>query len=209
MRDFYDVIKSRHTIRDFENASINDEVIERIISAGMKAPTNDHMRDWHFIVIKDKNTVVKLINKIPEQISDGEVNSILRDWNLNDTCQQNAYKDAIPKQYQMLAESACLIVPLFKQKTDILHPKNLSHLNGFASIWCCIENMFLAITAEGYASALRIPLGDEGDWARKVLNFPEDYLMPCFIAVGKESANASCVKQKEYSVTERIHKNVW
>ena len=175
----------------------------------MKAPTNDHMRDWHFIVIKDKNTVVKLINKIPEQISDGEVNSILRDWKLNDNCQQNAYKEAIPKQYQMLAESACLIIPLFKQKTDILHPKNLSHLNGYASIWCCIENMFLAITAEGYASALRIPLGDEGDWARKVLNFPDDYLMPCFIAVGKESPNASCVKQKEYSVTERIHKNVW
>lgn len=209
MRDFYDVINSRRTIRDFKNESIDDAVIERIISAGMKAPTNDHMRDWHFIFIKDKNVIVKLIHKIPERISDNEVNSILRDWNLNDTCQQNAYKDAIPKQYQMLAEASCLIVPLLKQKTDILHPKNLSHLNGYASIWCCIENMFLAITAEGYASALRIPLGDEGDWARKILNIPEDYLIPCFIAVGKESENASWVKQKEYSVTERIHKNTW
>ena len=68
--------------------------------------------------------------------------------------------------------------------------------------------MFLAVTAERYASALRIPLGDEGDWARKVLNFPEDYLMPCFISVGKASANDSCLEQKEYSITERIHKNV-
>ncbi len=209
MRDFYDVVNLRRTIRDFENEPLDAEIIERIISAGMKAPTNDHMRDWHFIVIKDKNTVLKLINKIHKKISDEEVNAILRDWNLNDTCQQNAYKDAIPKQYQMLAEAACVIVPLFKQKTDILQPKNLSHLNGFASIWCCLENMFLAITAEGYASALRIPLGDEGDWARKVLNFPEDYLMPCFIAVGKASTDASYVEQKEYSITERIHKNVW
>lgn len=70
MRDFYDVVNSRRSIRDFTNESIDDEVIERIISAGMKAPTNDHMRDWHFIVIKDKNTVSKLINKIPEQVSD-------------------------------------------------------------------------------------------------------------------------------------------
>lgn len=209
MKDFYDVINLRRTIRDFENEPIDDEVIGRIISAGVKAPTNDHMRDWHFIVIKDKNTVVKLINKIPEQISDEEIDTILRDWNLNDTCQQNAYKDAIPKQYKMLAEAACVIVPLFKQKTDLLHPENLSHLNGYASIWCCIENMFLAITAEGYTSALRIPLGDEGDWARKVLNFPEDYLMPCFIAVGKASVNASYVEQKEYAITERIHKNAW
>lgn len=109
----------------------------------------------------------------------------------------------------MLADAACVIVPLFKQKTDLLHPENLSHLNGFASIWCCIENMFLAITAEGYASVLRIPLGDEGDWARKVLNYPEDYLMPCFIAVGKESDTATHLKQKEYSISERIHKDAW
>ncbi len=33
--------------------------------------------------------------------------------------------------------------------------------------------------------------------------------MPCFIAVGKASVNASCVEQKEYLITERIHKNVW
>lgn len=65
-------------------------------------------------------------------------------------------------------------------------------------------NSIKLITAEGYASALRIPLGDEGDWARKVLNFPQDHLMPCFIALGKASANASSVEQKEYSITERI-----
>lgn len=208
-KDFYEVVNARHTIRDFQSEPIDDEVIERIISAGMKAPTNDHMRDWHFIVIKDKHIVLQLVSRIPEHISTEEVNEILRDWNLNDSCQQNAYIEAIPKQYQMLVEAACVIIPLFKQKTDVLHPENLSHLNGFASIWCCIENMLLAITAEGYSSALRIPLGEEGDWARSVLNFPEDYGMPCFIAVGKASANASYVKQKEYSITERIHKDVW
>ena len=209
MRDFYDVVNERRSIRDFDNTPIDDEVIERIISAGMKAPTNDHMRDWHFIVIKDKATVLRLIKRIPEQVSDEEINAILRDWNLNDTCQQNAYKDAIPKQHKMLADAACVIIPLFRQKTNIMHPQNLSHLNGFASIWCCLENMFLAITAEGYASVLRIPLGDEGEWARKVLNFPEDYLMPCFVAVGKPDANAVLVEKKESSLAETLHKNVW
>lgn len=207
--DFYEVVNSRRSIRDFENHDIDDEVIERIIAAGMKAPTNDHMRDWHFIVIKDKNIVKKLIEKIPMKLSNEEVNGILRDWNLNDPCQQEAYKNAIPKQYRMLAEASCVIIPLFKQHVDLLHPENLSHLNGFASIWCCLENMFLAITAEGYGSVLRIPLGDEGDWAREVLKFPDDYLMPCFVAVGKPSKNCSVIKQKEYSLKERIHKNVW
>lgn len=206
---FYDVVNARRTIRDFKDAVIEDEVIERIISAGMKAPTNDHMRDWHFIVIKDKKMVLKLINKIPMEFSDEDMEKLIKDWNLSDTCQQNAYRDAVPKQYRMLADASCVVIPLLKQKTDIMHPENLSHLNGFASIWCCIENMLLASVAEGYASTLRIPLGNEGEWARSVLNFPEEYLMPCYIAVGKPSENAFIVKQKEYSLEERIHTNVW
>jgi len=207
--DFYKAIDSRRTIRDFDNVPIEDEIIERIILAGMKAPSNDHMRDWHFIVIKDELVLLKLLSKIPKKISKDEINHILIDWNLNDTCQQNSYKESIPKQYQMLMNASCVIVPVFQQKTDILHPDNLSHLNGFASIWCCIENMFLAATAEGYACTLRVPLGEEGDWARETLNFPEDYLMPCFIAVGKPSDNATYIEQKEYSLSERIHKNLW
>ncbi len=207
--DFYEVVNQRRTIRDFANVSIDDGIIEKIISAGMKAPTNDHMRDWHFIVIKDKEIVLKLVDKMPNEISDEEINDILKEWNLNDICQQNAYKNAIPKQYRMFVDASCVIVPLFKQKTDILHPENLSHLNGLASIWCCIENIFLAATAEGYACTLRIPLGDEDTMARKILNFPEDYLMPCFIGVGKPSENAVCVEQKPYSLSEKIHKNIW
>lgn len=65
--------------------------------------------------------------------------------------------------------------------------------------------MFLAITAEGYSSALRIPLGDEESWARMVLNFPEDY----FIAVGKPAKGITEIVQKEYSLNEVIHKDVW
>ena len=42
-----------------------------------------------------------------------------------------------------------------------MKPDKLSHLNGFASIWSCIENIILAAMAEGYACNLRIPLGDE------------------------------------------------
>ncbi|MBN1891159.1 MAG: nitroreductase family protein, partial [Clostridiales bacterium] len=136
--EFYEVIESRRTTRDFENASIDDAIIKRIISAAMKAPSNDHMRDWHFIVIKGKDGVFKLIDKIP-------------------------------KQHRMFAEASCVVIPLFKQKTDLLHPDNLSHLSGFVSIWCSIANMLLATTAEGYAATLRIPLGNEGQWARTVL----------------------------------------
>ena len=209
MMDFYEVVGARRTVREFEPVPMDDAALERIIAAGMKAPTNDHMRDWHFIVVQDRRVAQRLIERIPPEFSPGEVDAILRDWNLNDPCQQAAYRSAIPRQYRMLLEASCVIVPLFRQKTDILHPRELSHLNGFASIWCCIENIFLAATAEGYACTLRIPLGDEAEWARSVLRYPEEYAMPCFIGVGKPKEGASAVAQRAYSVEERIHRETW
>lgn len=139
----------------------------------MKAPTNDHMRDWHYIVIRDKNKTTKLLNIIPKGIS------------------------------------AEVVIPLLKQKTNILQPDNISHLNGFASIWCSIENIFLASTAEGYGCTLRVPLGNEGEYAKEVLGFPDDYFMPCFIGIGKPKKDAVVVKQKDIDVRERIHWDIW
>lgn len=207
--EFFEAIEKRRTIRDFENVRIPEDVVQKIIGAGFKAPTNDHMRDWHFIVIDDRKKVMELLELIPEEFSDESLEQLFVDWNLNDIDQQNCYRNAVPKQYRMLADASVVIIPLFRQKVDLLHPENLSHLNGFASIWCCIENIFLAATAEGYACNLRIPLGNEGEYARKVLGFPEDYLMPCFIGMGKAAANAKIIRQKEISVESRIHKNIW
>ena len=69
--EFYEVVEKRRTVRDFENETIPKEIIERIISAGFKAPTNDHMRDWHYIVIQDKDIVTNLLEIIPRITSSG------------------------------------------------------------------------------------------------------------------------------------------
>lgn len=105
----------------------------------------------------------------------------------------------------VLFDASAVIIPLLRQKTDILHPDNISHLNGFASIWCSIENIFLSATAEGYGCNLRIPLGNEAEHAREILGFPNDYLMPCFIGIGKPASDAAAVKQKKININERIH----
>ena len=205
--DFYTVIETRRTIRDFEQKEIPDEVITRILSAALKAPTNDHMRDWHYIVISDRAVAAKLLDIVPRGISDEDMDGLIINWNLSDTLQQECYRDAVPKQYRMLFDASRIIVPLLKQKVDILHPENVSHLNGFASIWCSIENIFLAATAEGYGCNLRIPLGNEADHAREVLGFPEDYFMPCFIGIGVPKKDAPVVKQQDIRTEDRIHWN--
>ena len=207
--ELYEAIGQRHTIRDFENTDIPDDILERIISAAFKAPTNDHMRDWHFIIVKDKAITAKLLEIIPKGISDEDMNALIKDWNLDDSVQQECYRNAVPKQYRMLFDASAVIIPLFNAKTNVFAPENLSHLNGFASIWCSIENLFLAATAEGYGCNLRIPLGDEGKHAREVLDFPDEYFMPCFIGIGIPKKDASVVRQKEIDIKKRMHFNTF
>ena len=137
--EFYDVINARRTIRDFKDECIDMEIINRIIAAGMKAPTNDHMRDWHFIIVTDEEVVCR----------------------------------------------------------------------SFASIWCCLENIFLAITAEKYAYALRIPLGEEQEYVKSILKFPDEYVMPCYIAIGKPADDAIYNEQINYTIEDKIHMNEW
>ena len=205
--DFYEVIEKRRTVRDFENGTISTEILERIIAAALKAPTNDHMRDWHYIIIQDKDVIAKLLDIIPKDISDEDMNLLIKDWNLSDSLQQECYRNAVPKQYRMLFDASAIIIPLLKQKVDILHPDNISHLNGFASIWCSIENIFLAATAEGYACNLRVPLGNESEYAKTILEYPDDYFMPCFIGIGIPKKDALLVNQKIINIKERIHWN--
>ena len=205
--DFYDVIDKRRTIRDFTDENIPIDVIKRIIEAAFKAPTNDHMRDWEYIIIKDKEVIKKALKTVPNGISDKDMDALIKDWNLNDELQQACYREAVPKQYKMFIDANIVIIPLLQEKVDIMHPQELGHLNGFASIWCSIENLLLAATNEGYGCSLRIPRDNEPEVLKETLNIPDGYFIPCILGMGKMDATKPTNKQKEIDINSRIHYN--
>lgn len=207
--EFYDTVGKRRTVRDFKDRPVDPEIVKRILAAGLKAPTNDHMRNWEFIVLTDGSVIEQVIKKIPKKVSEKRVDFILKTWHLTDECQRSMYIDALPKQHEMLAKSGCLILPLFRQKGNLLEPKSLSALNAFASIWCCVENMLLAATAEGLGCAIRIPLGDEAESVARILNYPGEYRFPCYLAVGYPEDGLALPKQLDRSVEDRLHLNGW
>ncbi|MBO7425652.1 MAG: nitroreductase family protein [Clostridiales bacterium] len=200
--DFYEAVNNRRSIRNFTDEKIPEETIKRIVEAAYKAPANDHFRDWHYIVITDKDKMREVIDGVPKNLNEKDVDNMTF---ISDPEQKRAYQIAVPMQYRMLIDAAAIIIPLMKKKCDILHPSSLSDLNCYASVWCSIENLWLAAVAEGYACNLRIPLGDEESIARKVLGFPENYMIPCFIGVGKATEDAVKTKQIDINIDELLH----
>jgi nitroreductase len=207
--DFYEAVKSRRTVRDFKDEPVDMEAIKRILSAGLKAPTNDHLRNWEFVVLNEKSEIEKVLKKIPKKVTEKRSEFIVDSMRLKYECQQKMYLDAIPKQYSMLHNAGCLLLPFYKQKAPLLAPKTLSSLNGFASIWCCIENILLAATAEGLACSMRIPMSDETEQITEALSCPTDYFMPCFLSIGYPAEEAAVIEQKEVNIEDKIHINKW
>ena len=198
----YDAINTRRSVRDFTEEMIPENTLKRIIAAAYKAPANDHFRDWHYIVVTDPEAKRQVLEGIPKNLT---VKDVDRMTFISDPVQKESYQVAVPKQYRMLYDTAALLVPLMKKKSDILHPANLSDLNCYASVWCSIENLWLAATAEGYGCNLRIPWGEEEAVAQKALGFPDGYLIPCFIGIGRPAPDAVLTKQINVDLDDRIH----
>ena len=200
--DFYEAAYTRRSIRDFSDGVIPDEKLKKIIEAAYQAPANDHFRDWHFIVLKNRETMREVLEGVPKNLSVKDVDDM--DF-ISDPVQKESYRFAVPQQYRMLMDAAAVIIPLMKKKADVLHPRNFSDLNCYASIWCSIENLWLAATAEGYGCNLRIPLGNEEKIAQNVLGFPDEYLIPCFIGIGRPAPDAVRTRQIDVDYDAQIH----
>jgi len=200
--EFFEAAAARSSVRDFTDEKIPEETMKKIVEAAYMAPANDHFRDWHYIIVSDKDVMREVLEGVPKNLTVKDVDNMTF---ISDPVQKESYQVAVPKQYSMLMDAAAVVIPLMKKKVDILHPGDLSDLNVYASIWCSIENFWLAATAEGYGCNVRIPRGNEEQIARQVLGFPEEYLIPCFIGIGRPAANAVRTKQLEVKIEEKMH----
>lgn len=59
-RTVFEVIKSRRSIRDFDDREIPDELLRIVLEAGIWAPSGTNLQPWEFVLIKDKSLVEKI-----------------------------------------------------------------------------------------------------------------------------------------------------
>ncbi len=197
--EFAEVVSRRRTTRQFTGQSVDKEIIERIIDAGIKAPSFDHMRKWNFIVVTDaavKAQILNTIKALPCNI-DAPKNPF-----------QEMVKIAFPKQRSMFEEASCIILPIFKRHKGIANEEAFGRrFMDFAEIWCVIENIFLATTNEGLAYTMRIPTDKQPEEILAAANCPEGYILPCMIGIGHAADNAEYPAQIYPELSECIHWN--
>ncbi len=61
----YNNIMTRTSVRSYLDKPIEDTKIQRLLHAGMAAPTAVNTQPWHFVVIKDRATLNKIAEVTP------------------------------------------------------------------------------------------------------------------------------------------------
>lgn len=175
--ELYETMEKRRTYRDYSGKEVSEETLRRIIGAAFKAPTNDHLRQLEFVVIRGQKRIAEVIAPLTKNMA--AFKSLVSEVDESGDADKMAmFADALPKQQKMLMQSGLLIIPFFRQlTTPLLKPAEQSSLNYFASAWCSVENMLLAAAAEGLGCVFHIPVADEADEIKAVVNAPAGYEM--------------------------------
>ena len=202
--DFYEVVERRRTVREFQSKPVEEEKLLRVLAAGLKAPSHNHLREWEFILIKDFEHRKRIVDLgvMARDYAEKEVEEATRtmtDW------EKEAYLKALPVQKRMLLSSPELLAVCFKMRKPLRECNTLYDLNCFASVWACVENVLLAMAAEGLHGVTFIP--HETTSLKKMLGVPDDYEVAALIPIGYPQEYF--VKQKPVSLKEKIHYNRW
>ncbi len=204
--DFYKVVEKRRTIRSFSDKQVPQEIIYKILDAGIKAPTYNHLREWDFILVNDPDKRLKIVKAegIPDSVS---IDELEKSFAGADSLLKQMYLDAIPRQKSMLLKAPELLVVVFKPKTKVDKSKSVYDLNCLSSAWCCIENILLAMAAENLFGVTYIP--QRSKEVKKVLEVPEELEVAALIPFGYKLEGINLVPQKNVDLKTRIHFNKW
>ena len=172
------------------------------------APTWNHNRNWSYIILRtdeEKEYAFEYAKKFADKFdADAYLN---RPKPHPTTLAQKMYTHAVPRQFTMLKDASYVIIPVSKCKE--LNGEYVSKLNPFSTIWCVIENIFLAATAEGLAGFMRIPLNEEHDIVKAKLKVPPTYMIPVFIGIGYADPNETVLEQNTADLDKQIHYGRW
>lgn len=209
--DVYEAIAARRTIRDFAPKPVDRGVLRRILEAGVKAPSHNHLRDWRFVLVEDTQQRQRLVRSFRREWSREELEAWMDGCGMEDECQRAMYADGVPKQATMVLTAGALVIPCFRQPGPLLGGKRSLHeLNAFASIWAVLENVLIAAASDGIFGVTKIiSTPEEAVHVRATLGIPDDYEVPCYLALGYPAEDAVWTEQVPIDPEDRLYVDRW
>jgi nitroreductase len=118
--DALEAIQTRRSIRRYTSQPVDDETMEQILRAAMMAPSARNQQPWHFVVLRDAET----LRKIPE------------------SCPNAAMVAGAPAAVLVCADEKLEQTPGYLPQDCAAAVQNMllaAHAMGLGAVWCGIH----------------------------------------------------------------------
>ena len=180
--EFYAALKKRRTVREFLDRPVPEAAIRRALAAGLRAPCNAHLKSWQFILLRDLEKRDKaVVERLKARDMKGEEEIERFVARFEDAEQKKVYRRSLPRQQSMMLEAPELLLVCYRQK-PLSDCRTFFELNPLASAWMCIENIMLALAAEGLFGCTYTPYESQG--LKEFLGVPDGFEIAAVIPFG-------------------------
>ncbi|NOY09794.1 MAG: hypothetical protein GXP33_13235 [Spirochaetes bacterium] len=137
---FLEVIMTRRSIRDFREGNVPEEDVERILKAGIMAPSSGNSQPWRFHVIRGR-TKDQFVN-------------ILKNAKISPPSEAEETVKTIPPSWRRLLVKGMETVPLVVAVENVIsiNRDNISSAGSLLGTAASAENILLAAHSLGYGS---------------------------------------------------------
>ena len=100
--DYFDLLKNRRAIRDYEDKKVSSEIIQEIINDAVKAPNAGNRQIWSFIIVNNKDLL--------KRISDSNKRAMLNGIERNPDSPMKVYEKALRNEnYNVFYNAPCVV----------------------------------------------------------------------------------------------------
>ena len=65
MNEGFELLMTRRSVRRYADEPVSDEDVEKVLRAAMAAPSAGNEQPWHFVVIRDRETMRRIMDVHP------------------------------------------------------------------------------------------------------------------------------------------------
>lgn len=203
--EFYDAVSKRRTVRRFRRDLVPPESVRRVLAAGLAAPCNAHLKSWRFILLSDREKrqeAVTLGLKARDIKDRAEIETFIARFPEEEL--KKVYRRSLPLQLSMMLEAPELLIVCYQMK-PLTEIRGLFELNPLASVWMCLENIMLALAAEGLYGCTYTPYEAAG--LKQFLGVPSGFEVAAVVPFGFPAEEPGDGKPE--SLGDRVFTDVW
>jgi len=189
--DFFEVVRSRRSVRKFRDIPVPEEDLRRILDAARMAPTSGNQQPWKFLVVRDRVT----LDRIKESC-------IQRGMEAREARQGSVTPEQAEAVRQYFSDYLSAPVYVVVLTDDESRYPTYNHWDGPLAA----GYLMLAARALGYGTVFATDSVPE-EVTRDVLGIPDRYTRVCFTPIGVPEAWPDSPEKKpldEFLVMERF-----